>query len=76
MLEDAKYLSRVGEDGIVNPLLSSYKDIATFLHKQHAPETHPEEISQDNMPDRKSKRKKVTHTEQDHTSVNRYSVST
>ena len=64
MLEDANYFSRVGEDGIVDPLRASYKDIAKFLHEQHSPENHPEEISQENMPGRKSKRKKVTHAKQ------------
>ena len=27
MLKDANYLSRVGEDGVMDPLLSSYEDI-------------------------------------------------
>ena len=48
MLEDANYFLRVGEDGIVDPLLASYEEISKFLHKKHCPEHCPEEISQDN----------------------------
>ena len=75
MLEDANYFLRVGEDGIADLSLATYEEIAKFLHEKHSPEHHPEEISQENMSGRRSKRKKVAHAERDHTSVNIGTVS-
>ena len=56
MLGDANYLSRVGSEMSMDPLLSNYEDIAKFLHSNHTPESDPEKLTSENTPGRKPKR--------------------
>eukprot|EP00957_Ditylum_brightwellii_P157957 12023518-Ditylum_brightwellii.AAC.1 len=59
MLEDANFLSRLGEDTHIDPLLKDYMDFARQIYVQHSPDKG--KIMSDNLPGQYKRQKNRRH---------------
>eukprot|EP00957_Ditylum_brightwellii_P192917 14689062-Ditylum_brightwellii.AAC.1 len=57
MLEDANYLSRLGENVHINPLMKHYLEFVRQMYIKNTPPTG--EVNQDNLPGRRQKKQRV-----------------
>jgi hypothetical protein len=68
MLEDADYLSRLGEDIHIDPLLKDYLSFARQAYFDGPPSS--DLLNDQNMPGRRAKRTKMDDTDQESAEIN------